>query len=95
MRFMNEGDILAAQERPGANDLHRKLARFLGRFRGLVNSVSDGWAHWSAPVKACRKVFEVLEDGDGRPTEADVKKALTPVKAFCTKHKLTIPDLPV
>ena len=61
-----------------------------------TNGNSDGWAYWKKPSTAARRLMELLDAGsrrdrDSRTTEVDatydeLKKALTPVKAFLTRR---------
>jgi len=49
-----------------------------------TNEHSDGWAYWSAPLKAADKLMTLIESGDA--TEAQYKSALSPIKAFYTRR---------
>jgi hypothetical protein len=68
-----------------------EAAQFLKRFKDEVNRVSDGWAYWPPPVRAAAKLMDIVESGRGgiavmTVTAVDVKKAMTPIKAFMTRR---------
>jgi hypothetical protein len=94
--WMNEGEIEQAIERFQSHPVLGKGARFLGAFRDEVNNHSDGWPYWQAPAKAAEKLMTLLHGhlfaGMGAyprlaaPTEADLKEAIAPIKAFYTRH---------
>lgn len=96
MKFMNEYDIEDAVRKFDADPVLGPAARFLDAYKNEVNAHSDGWPYWSAPVKAAGKLIELLDghrmSGMGayprlpRPTEADIKRTLTPIKVFMTKR---------
>ena len=50
---------------------------------------SDGWAYWPKPARAARKL-QMLLDGKSccspDVSGAELKAALSPVKAFLTRH---------
>jgi hypothetical protein len=94
--WMNEGEIEQAVERFKTHPVLGKGARFLSAFQDEVNQHSDGWAYWKLPARAADKLMTFLHGylyaGMGayprlpEPTDADLKKTLTPIKAFYTKH---------
>jgi hypothetical protein len=90
MMFMNEWDIHQAMQRYSDHSVLGPAAQLLMRFVDLVNDNSDGWAYWPKAPRAAKKLMQLLQSGDG--TEADLKKATTPLKAFCTRHKLEYPS---
>lgn len=69
----------------------------LSRLRGWTNSHSDGWQYWSKPSTAATQLITLVEDGERQyrktwdwvdATEAQVTRALTPVKSFLTRQKV-------
>lgn len=75
-------------------------ARYLSAWVGIVNSNSDGWAYWRAGSNCARKLSELLNQamsavlGRGEmPSEGDLKKSLSPIKAAATRFKLPAPEL--
>lgn len=90
MLFMNTWEIDEAVSRHYRHPILGPAARLLRDLRDLVDSCSDGWAYWKAPVRAAKKLMELLQDR-GSITEAEartrLKRALTPIKAFVTKNK--------
>lgn len=102
MRFMNRWDIeRACGMYCGASPISAKRHPVLGPACETIRNVmewtdrnSDGWAYWPKPVRACAKLFELVErDGTnayfgGERLDATVeeyKAALRPVKAFRTR----------
>lgn len=96
MKFMNEMDIQDAVDRFRNDPVLGPATRFLNNFKNEVNAHSDGWPYWSQPVRAAAKLIELVEGhrwaGMGaypvlpKPTAADVRKALIPIKAFMTRR---------
>jgi hypothetical protein len=106
MLFMNEGEIDQAKERFKNHPVLGRATRILEAFKDKVNASSDGWCYWKAPLQAAKKLIEFIQshnnfgpralaDEPPAPSEALLKKALTPIKAFCTKHKWEFPDATV
>jgi hypothetical protein len=84
VRFMNEWDIEEAQVRYSRHRIKRWAARIIKDLMNLTNTVSDGWPYWSAPCKSAAQLIAVVEDMEN-PTEADLRKALSPIKAMFTR----------
>jgi hypothetical protein len=94
--WMNEAEIQEAIEKFKSHPVLGKGARFLGAFRDEVNAHSDGWAYWQLPAEAAEKLMTFLHGhlfaGMGayprlpEPTEADLKRTITPIKAFYTRR---------
>ncbi len=96
MLYMNDYDLAYAVRRFGAAGTQNRLevALLVERLRKWTNANSAGWAYWPAPVRAARTAMglihsttSALNDAQEREdaTEAVVKRALSPVKAFCTR----------
>ena len=83
MLYMNDYDIMMAAQRAN-NPVTRKAVAFLSQFKDQVDSCSDGWAHWAAPVHAAAKLMELIQ-GKVPATEANFKAAMTPIKSFMTR----------
>ncbi len=90
MLFMNEWEIDQSVVRHAKHPVLSKATKLLYDLKNLVNQHSDGWAYWRAPVKAAAKLMALIETPE-LATEADLKRAMTPIKSFCTRHKLTFP----
>ncbi|CAM6053494.1 unnamed protein product [Sphagnum tenellum] len=88
MMFMNQWEIDEAVVRHPASTVQGQAARILQRLRDQVNEISDGWAYWSKPLQASKNLMILVQYRGGAVSEADLKKALIPVKSFCTKHGL-------
>lgn len=91
MLFMNTWEIDERADRFKSHPVLGKATRFLQRFRDLIDRNSDGWAYWPLPVRAAKSLQELIQNPD-TATEAAYKKAIRPIKAFCTRHKLTFPE---
>jgi len=95
MLFMNEYDIEEAVRLHARHAILSKATKLLHDLMRLADSVSDGWAYWPKPCRAAKKLQELIRDNDPRTkkwdapavTEADLKKAVAPIKAFLTKEK--------
>lgn len=90
MLYMNDGDILAAYQRHTRNGRHTsaKAAMKLDYFRDHIDQVSDGWAYWRPAVKSAKRLIELVQREDRDATETELKRALTPIKSFCTRKGL-------
>ena len=102
MHFMNRSDIEEAVERHAGKPVLARATKFLKDFQEMIDDHSDGWPYWAPPVRSADKLMTLIEDyhpwkRDSRPiclpTEADLKKAITPIKSFCTRKKLPCPKL--
>ncbi len=90
MLFMNSYEIELAVARHKDHPVLGKAVWALFHLMDTVDANSDGWAYWAAPVKAARQLMVLIQSNHSNPdsaTEADVKKALIPIKAFYTRHK--------
>lgn len=103
MLFMNESNIEEAKHRFRNHPVLGKATRILDSFKDKVNVNSDGWHYWKAPVLAAKRLMEFIQshnnygprpmaDEPPPPTEALLKKALTPIKTFYTKHNWDFPE---
>ncbi len=84
MLYMNEYEISDVKRRHTSHPILSKAARFLENFKDEVNAHSDGWCYWSPPVKAARKLMQLVLSANA--TEAEFKAALTPIKSFYTRR---------
>ena len=90
MKYWNDYDI-AQQYRRCVNSPNLLVAvQTVDRLRMWTNRNSDGWAYWPKPVRAARKAMELVDSGDhwdfDDVTEAELKRALVPIKSFLTRH---------
>ena len=92
--WMNEYDIdEALNNTPEGSNLERG-AQILYRLKNWTNENSDGWPYWRKPANAASKLMVLLDSWSGRNhylndydcSEADLKAALTPIKAFLTRQ---------
>lgn len=91
MYFLNESEIEQAVSKHRNHPILGPASKTLHSFMDLINSVSDGWCYWRPPVRAARKLMELVAEKEPA-TETALKKALIPVKSFCTKRKLVFPQ---
>ena len=92
MHFMNTWEIDDCRDRYAKHPVLGPATRFLADFRDLIDQNSDGWCYWRPPVQAADKLMTLIEHPE-TATAAALKKALTPIKSFCTRHKLKLPEL--
>jgi hypothetical protein len=90
MTFMNTWEVDEAMDRHKQHPVLGPATRLLGDIRDLVNANSDGWAYWKMPQRAVQKLVALIQE-PSTATEAKLKAAITPIKAFCTRHKLKFP----
>jgi hypothetical protein len=78
----------------------RRGAEVLARLMGWTNTVSDGWPYWAKPSRSAAKLMTLLDTtyrahyrgGHGDISEEDLKKAITPIKAFLTRQDVDPED---
>jgi hypothetical protein len=99
--FFNEHEVEQMADRASRNPELAPFGRIAVKYVEIINSNSDGWPYWAAGSNAASKFLEKLDkltnpyrrDGnEPKPTIADLKKAMAPMKALLTKRKL--PALP-
>ncbi len=90
MLFMNEYDIDMSRARYHECSIKGRAATILAAHVDAINSNSDGWPYWSAGPKAARKLMELIQSRGPEPTEADLRRALSTLRAFYTRH----PEIP-
>lgn len=89
--FMNESEIDDAVRKYRDHPVLGKATQLLSKFRDLINSNSDGWPYWKAGSAAARQLMTMIGSPD-TATEAQLKKAMVPIKSLCTRHKLKFPE---
>lgn len=92
--FWNQAEIEAASSSPHACPNVRKGVRLLLRLMQSVNDQSDGWHSWPAPSRSAEKLQALLQTAGNVPygtrgtiSEADLKKAIAPIRAMVTREK--------
>lgn len=72
----------------------RKGVRLLAALVEAVNRQSDGWSYWSPPSKAAEQLCQLLRtagnvwyDTRGTITEAELRKAIAPIRAMAKHQK--------
>jgi N12 class adenine-specific DNA methylase len=104
--WMNEGEVDENIDRFKNHPLLGQVTNWLGAYRDAVNENSDGWAHFGASV--AKPLMGLIHQSDPRnsnywtkhggtieATEAEIKAAIAPIKAFATKHNLNVPAAPI
>lgn len=92
MSWMNEYDVEDALYRFTRQDTPNLLtaATLLDRLVRWTNSNSDGWAYWPKPSRAAARLQELLQSADRYDPrdvpDAELRKALSPIKAFLTRQ---------
>jgi hypothetical protein len=97
MHFMNDYDIDTAQHRfsQGSTPNREKVADVVAKLAEWTDDNSDGWAHWPKPARAAAKAMELIDPITNAEydrmyandaTEAEVKAAFRPIKAFLTRQ---------
>lgn len=96
MRFMNEWDIDLLLRRTSVDTPNRAAgAIVLSALARWTNENSDGWVYWPKPARAAGSLMKVLEEGQSAYyrgaevvdlTDAELKRALAPIKAFLTRQ---------
>jgi hypothetical protein len=86
MHFMNEWDIEAKVREHRYHPVLGPATQFLHDFMREVSSHSDGWAYWPPPVRAASKLMTLIEEAKDTTTLDDVRRALSPIKAFMTRR---------
>lgn len=103
MRFMNEYDIETALYRfhGPATPNRAKIAGVIDRLADWTNSHSDGWHSWPKPARAAAKAMALVDPVTGADvehftrvdaTDAEVRAAITPIKAFLTRQNVPQAD---
>jgi hypothetical protein len=75
-------------------------ARYLGSWRDIINSNSDGWPYWKVGHHAANRLSEMLNcavnyhrgHGSAEPDVDDARKAISSIKAAATRHGLPQPS---
>lgn len=87
MPWMNTWEVDEARARHRAHPVKGPATKVLANLRDLTNAKSDGWAYWPKPARAATQLMELIQEKDPNlVTEARLRKALVPVKAFCTRN---------
>ena len=92
--WMNQVEIEWAAKQHHECPNVRKGVHLLDRLMQAVNQQSDGWVYWPAPAKAAEKLTNLLQTAGnlsygthGRITDADFRKAVTPIRSMVTRQK--------
>jgi hypothetical protein len=99
MLFMNDWDIENAMRRfhPDETPNLATGAHILAALANWTDHNSDGWCYWPKPVRAAKSLMTLLQAGEERyrnayydevadATAAELKRALSPIKAFLTRQ---------
>lgn len=83
MLYMNESDIIQASMRARTPGMLR-ACKFLLGFKEEVDTHSDGWAYWKAPVKSAERLMKLIQQNGGMSGK-EFRWALIPIKSFYTR----------
>jgi hypothetical protein len=91
MKFMNQWDIEDAVNIYQGHPILGPATRTLSNLVEWTNCNSDGWAYWPKPARAAARLMTIIDskryDMDREDvTAVDIRKALSPIKAFRTKQ---------
>lgn len=87
MLFMNTWEIDEAVQKYAKHPVKGPATSILASLRNWTDNNSDGWCYWPKPCRAARQLQElILEKDESKVTPDRLKKALAPIKAFCTRH---------
>lgn len=91
---MNQAEIEFAARQSHACPNVRKGAHLLLRFMQSINEQSDGWAYWPKGRQAAAKLIALLKTAGnimypthGTISNADLIKAITPIRSMVTRQK--------
>jgi hypothetical protein len=100
MTWMNEYDVGDAYDAYAERDDLPNLAVAVVALSDLVtwtNRNSDGWPYWQKPSRAASKLQGLIQSVDRwHPKDLardDVKRAITPIKAFLTRQGVAYSDV--
>ncbi len=88
--FMNESEIDHAADKYRTHPILGKATQLLYKFKDLINDSSDGWPYWKPAIASARKLMELIQKPESATDDA-LKKAIVPIKSFCTRHKFQFP----
>lgn len=92
--YINDYEIELALRNQPVNSVRGYAARILFEHKEIVDSNSDGWAHWAPPVRAAKRLIEVVQaagDTNHEILEKNFKAGVTNLRSFYTRH----PQLPI
>ena len=100
--WMNRYEVSETAERVDATEFPNvaQVAQTVENLMHWADENSDGWTYWPKPSRAASKAMEMLDahekaerrgwtpqDGDVEDiTDADMRKVLSPIKAFLTRQ---------
>lgn len=95
MKYWNDYDVEVQARRVEGCPVRMTGVLIMARLMNWTNANSDGWAYWPKPVRSAKRLMELIETGENFPTyhtpledvtEAELRKAVTPIKSFLTRH---------
>ncbi len=84
--WMNTWEIDEAACRWRDHPVLGPATKLLGDLRDLANNCSDGWCYWPKPARAAGRLMELIQGDPALATPAALRKALIPIRAFCTRQ---------
>ena len=97
MKFMNEYDLIHAQQRfdPYVTPRRAELVTVVVKLADWADHNSDGWAYWPKPCQAAKTAIGHIESRTSREndeqerydiTDSQFTAALRPIKSFLTRQ---------
>ncbi len=93
--FMNEYEIDDAAQRFAADPILGPATKTLQNLKDATNANSDGWPYWQKPARAAKALMDLIDTAvlnawstKVEITPSQVRKAMTPIKAFRTRSGL-------
>ena len=86
---MNEYEVEEAADRFRRHPVLSIATQFLLAYKNHINQISDGWPYWSSASQAARQLQDLIPhsyQAAASVSETDVRKAMIPIKSFCTKY---------
>jgi hypothetical protein len=95
--WLNEGEIDECVRIFADHPIYGPAAQYLSEYRDIINSMSDGWCHWSSGTRPAGTLCTLLENARrarwnaSEPDPGAERKALLAgvrrIKTFITKNK--------
>jgi hypothetical protein len=95
MHYVNDYDLDTSTRMHAGNRVVEPAIAQVRALMDYANCNSDGWAYWRKPCQAAQRLITLIETADrawrncgmtSYPVEAELRKALVPVKAFRTRE---------
>jgi hypothetical protein len=103
MKYMNDYDLQRARVTyiPGVTPNRHRVTYVVSRLAIWADANSDGWCYWPKPCRAAAKAIALIDSETNAindhkrqvdATDAEVKGAISPIKAFLTRQGVSRVD---